>query len=112
MTNVSAVIKDRYTSARNQLDQIEKQVEEKVAQFEQKAKASLVDVKESIDTVPAQLKGAWETVVARLRGGLNFATKEEIETVNARIDELARRVDKFLRTEKIRTVAVKPKAAK
>src|SRR5258706_7570531 len=91
MATVSDRIKDTFSTARLQLEGFEKKVE----QLEKKAKSS-------IDDVPAQLRGAWDNVVDRLRAVLDFATKSEVRELSERIDDLAKKVEKLIRGDKIR----------
>ena len=103
---VSERLKESYETAKTQIEGLEKQVEKKVAKLEKKAKAQLTGVKDQIkdqiDEVPGQLRGAWETVVTRLRNALAFATRDELDQLTAKIDELAKKVEKLIRGEKLR----------
>jgi polyhydroxyalkanoate synthesis regulator phasin len=101
MATVSERIKGTFTSAQKQLEDLEKQF----VKIEKKAKAQL-------DEVPAQLKGAWEGVVTRLRGALAFATREELTSLAEKVDELGKKVDKLIRGEKIRAAGKESKNAK
>ncbi len=105
MATVSERIKDTYENAKTQFNGFEKQMEKKVAKLEKKAKAQLEEVKEQVTEVPGQLKGAWVQVVGRLRSALAFATREELELLGDKIDDLAKKVDKLIRGEKIRAAA-------
>jgi hypothetical protein len=99
MATVSDRIKDTFSTAMLQLEGFEK----KVGKLEKKAKSS-------IDDVPAQLRGAWENVVARLHEVLDFATRSEVRELSERIEDLAKKVDRLLRGDKIRAAAGKDKA--
>jgi hypothetical protein len=101
MATVSERIKGTFSSAKLQLEGFEK----KVGEIEKKAK-------ESLDEVPAQLKGAWEQVVVRLRGVLDYATREEVRQLSEKVDDLAKKVDKLIRGEKIRQAAKPDKPTK
>jgi len=107
MSTVTETIKEKYETARGQVVEFEKELNKRVAKLEKKAKASIGEVKEQVNDVPGQLKGAWETVVTRLRSALAFATREELEQLGGKVDELAKKVDKLIRGDKIRS-AVKP----
>ena len=107
MATVSEKIKDTYEQARSQFNGFEKQVEKKVARLEKDAKARLEVVKEQLEEVPDQLRGQWEKVVVRLRSALAFATREELEQLGVKVEDLAKKVDKLIRGEKIRSVATK-----
>ena len=107
MATVSEKIRDTFDNARSQIEGFEKEWEKKVHKLEKRAKAQLDEVKGSFDEVPAQLKGAWESVLGRLRGALAFATRDALEELSARIDDLAKKVDKLIRGDKIRSAAGK-----
>jgi hypothetical protein len=103
---VSERLKESFETAKTQIEGLEKQVEKKVAKLEKKAKAQLTGVKDQIkdqiDEVPAQLRGAWSNVVARVRNALAFATRDELDQLTAKIDDLAKKVEKLIRGEKLR----------
>jgi hypothetical protein len=102
---VAERIKGTFENAKAQVNGFEKQVEKEVKKLEKRAKAQLTEVKGQIDEVPTQLKGAWETVVARLRNALAFATKEELSVVQDKLEELSKKVEKLVRGDKIRAAA-------
>jgi hypothetical protein len=108
MATVSERIKDTFETAKTQFGDFEKQMEKKVAKLEKRAKAQLSEVKDQVNDVPVQLKGAWENVVTRLRSALAFATREEIDSLGRKVDDLAKKVEKLIRGEKIRAAAGKP----
>ena len=112
MATVSERISGAFENARAQINGFEKGLEKKVAKLEKKAKAQLDEVKDQVTDVPAQLKGAWEGVIARLKGALQFATREELSLLDHRVDELAKKVEKLVRGEKIRAAASKGTAKK
>jgi hypothetical protein len=105
MATVSEALKGTFSNAKTQLEGLEKKAAKQVALLEKKAKASLEDVKVQLDEVPTQLKGAWEQVVNRLRGALDFASNEDLRKVASKVDELAKRVEKLVRGDKIKTAA-------
>ncbi len=94
MATVSERLKGTFASAKEQLEDFEKQI----VKIEKQAKKSL-------DDVPGQLRGAWESVVTRLRGALAFATREELSVLSKKVDELAKKVEKLIRGEKIKQVS-------
>jgi hypothetical protein len=55
--------------------------------------------------VPQQLKGAWDQVIDRVRGALDFASKTDLEKVSEKVDELAKKVEKLIRGDKIKAAA-------
>jgi tetrahydromethanopterin S-methyltransferase subunit G len=111
MATVSEKIKGTFDNARLQLEGLEKKAVKQVALFEKRAKKSVGEVKEQLDEVPAQLKGAWAEVVDRVRGALDFASNDDLKKLSAKVDELAKKVDKLVRGDKIKTAATgKPKA--
>lgn len=107
MATVSEKIKDRFESARAQIEGFEKEWSKRVDKLEKRAKAQIDGVKEAVDEVPAQLKGAWESVVTRLRVALAFATRDELNQLSERVDDLAKKVEKLIRGDKIRAAAQK-----
>jgi hypothetical protein len=99
MVTVSEKIKGSFDNARQQIGAFEKRMED----WERKAR-------ESLDDVPAQLRGAWLIVIERLRATLDFATREEVRELSAKVEELTKKVDKLIRADKIRTAATKEKS--
>ncbi len=105
MATVSEKLMDKFSNARQQLEGIEKKAATRVALLEKKAKASIGEVKEQIDEVPAQLRGAWDQVVGRVRGALDFASNEDLRKLASKVDELAKKVEKLVRGDKIKSAA-------
>lgn len=99
---VAARLKEGFENAKTQVEAFEKRVENRVAKLEKRAKASLDEVKGQVNEVPEQLKGAWGNVVTRLRSALAFASQEDLQALSAKVDDLAKKVDKLIRGEKIR----------
>lgn len=93
MPTVSERIKDSLETARSQLVGFERKFEATVEGLEKKAK-------ESLDEVPGQFKGAWDTVLVRLRGALDVATHDELHALGERVDELAEKVAQLLKRDK------------
>ena len=118
---VAARIKDRFEGARLQLVDLEKRIEKlpkeakkTFGEVQKEAKKTFGEAKKTVanyqtrvEEVPAQLKGAWDNVVTRLRGVLEFASKEDLNELSEKVDDLAKKVDKLLRGEKIRSAAEK-----
>jgi polyhydroxyalkanoate synthesis regulator phasin len=105
MATVSQQLKGTFSSAKKQIEGFEKKAAKQVALLEKKAKASLDDVKEQIDGVPVQLRGAWDQVIDRVRGALDFASRDDLKKLAKKVDELAKSVDKLVRGEKIKSSA-------
>ena len=99
-------IKDRFEGARLQLVDLEK----KIGGLPKEAKKTFGEVQKSIDEVPAQLKGAWDHVVVRLREVLDYASRDDLQSLADKVDELAKKVEKLVRGDKIRTAAEKKEA--
>lgn len=97
MATVSEKLQDTFTTARAQLAGFEKKAVARVEELEKKAKTSLGGVKGQLDEVPQQLKGAWETVLGRVRGALDYASKNDLQKVSDKVDELAKKVEKLIR---------------
>src|SRR5258706_292321 len=96
-------IKDRFGGARLQLVDLEK----KVAGLPKEAKKAVGEVQKSIDEVPAQLKGAWEHVIVRLREVLDYASRDDLAALSEQVEELSKKVEKLIRGDKIRTASEK-----
>jgi hypothetical protein len=105
MATVSQQLKGTFTNARKQIQGFEKKAAKQVALFEKKAKASLGEVKEQIDEVPTQLKGAWAEVIGRVRGALDFASHDDLKQLSAKVEDLAKKVEKLVRGDKIKSAA-------
>lgn len=105
MATVSQQLKGTFTSARKQIEGFEKKAAKQVALLEKKAKASLGEVKDQIDEVPTQLRGAWAEVVGRVRGALDFASHDDLQQLSAKVDDLAKKVEKLIRGDKIKSSA-------
>jgi polyhydroxyalkanoate synthesis regulator phasin len=105
MATVSQQLKGTFSTAKKQIEGFEKKAAKQVALLEKKAKASLDDVKEQIDGVPVQLRGAWDQVIDRVRGALDFASRDDLKKLAKKVDELAKTVDKLVRGEKIKSSA-------
>ena len=95
---ISNRIKDGFEVAKLQLVDLEK----KIGKLPKK---TFNEVQKSIDEVPLQLKGAWELVVLRLRGALDYASREDLAELVEKVDDLAKKVEKLIRGEKIRASA-------
>ncbi|MDB4965531.1 MAG: hypothetical protein JWN44_1220 [Myxococcales bacterium] len=112
MATVSQKLKGTFSNAKHQLEGFEKKAVKQVALFEKKAKDSVNDVREQLDDVPAQLRGAWDQVVGRVRGALDFASNDDLRKLTTKVDELAKKVEKLVRGDKIKSSASgKPKSA-
>jgi hypothetical protein len=107
MSTVAEKVKETLENAKSSVNVFEKDLNKRIAKLEKKAKASLEDVKEQVNGVPDQLKGAWDNVVTRLRSALAFATRDELEGLSGKVDDLAKKVEKLIRGDKIRTAASK-----
>jgi hypothetical protein len=102
MGMVSERIRGTFSNARNQIEHAKVQLEDFEKTFEKKVGELERKAKESLDDVPAQLKGAWETVVGRVRTALDFATREELKALANHVEVLAQKVERLIRGEKIR----------
>jgi hypothetical protein len=92
-------IKDSFSSAKLQLVSLEKQMEGRVQSFERQAK-----------DVPAQLRGAFETVLGRIRQALSIVTRDELALLAGRVEELTAKVDALLRVVPATVSGVAPLA--
>ena len=55
--------------------------------------------------VPSQLRGAWAEVVGRVRGALDFASNDDLRKLTAKVDDLAKKIEKLIRGDKIKSAA-------
>jgi hypothetical protein len=106
-TKVTNLIKDRFENARLQLAGLEKKTLGEAKKTFGEAKKTFGEVQKSIDEVPQQLKGAWDQVVVRFRAALDYASREELAELAEKVDDLAKKVDKLIRGDKIRNAAEK-----
>jgi DNA-binding ferritin-like protein (Dps family) len=132
-TTMGTRIKDRFEGARLQLVVLEKRIEKlpkeakkTFGEVQKEAKKTFGEAKKTfgeakktfgeyqtrVEEVPAQLKGAFEQVVVRLRGVLDFASRDDLNELAEKVDDLAKKVDKLLRGEKIRSAAEKKEQPK
>ena len=100
---------------RESFDGFEKRAKENLESFEKRAKESLETLEKHaagrVDEVPEQLRGAWDGVLVKLRGGLDVPMREELDALRARVEELAKTVDKLTREKVARAQAdAQPKA--
>ena len=102
---VADLIKDQFENARHQLVVLEKKTLGE-------AKKTFGEVQKSFDEVPQQLKGAWDHVVVRVRTALDFASREDLAELSEKVDDLAKKVEKLIRGEKIRNAAADKKPGK
>jgi hypothetical protein len=105
MATVSQTLKGTFSNAKQQLEGFEKKAVKQVALLEKKAKASIGEVKEQLDEVPSQLRGAWAEVVGRVRGALDFASNDDLRKLTAKVDDLAKKIEKLIRGDKIKSAA-------
>jgi ubiquinone biosynthesis protein UbiJ len=105
MATVSEKVRGTFSTAKQQLAGFEKKAVQQVELLEKKAKESLGEVRGQIDSVPQQLKGTWETVVGRVRGALDFASNDDLKKVQAKVEELSKKVEKLVRGDKIKSAA-------
>ncbi len=103
MATVSDKVKGTFSTAKLQFEGFEKKAVKQVELLEKRAKDSLGDVKEQLDGVPVQLRGAWAEVIGRVRGALDFASNEDLKKLTLKVDDLAKKVEKLLRGDKIKS---------
>lgn len=89
MATVSEALKNTFDSARTRLVGLEKGV----AKLERRAKSSLGEIQSRLDGAPRRLEGAWTGFVAKVRP--QFATREELQKLADKVEELSARVDKL-----------------
>jgi hypothetical protein len=102
---VAERIKDRFEDAKLQLVGLEKKVAD--LPLAKEAKKAVGEVQKSFDEVPAQLKGAWDHVIDRVREALDYASRDELNALAEKVEDLAKKVEKLVRGDKIRSAAEK-----
>ena len=98
---VGEKIKDRFENAKLQLVDLEK----KIGDLPREAKKKVDEVQTRIDEVPGQLRGAWDHVLGRVREALDYASRDDLAALAEKVDDLAKKVEKLIRGEKIRNAA-------
>ncbi len=97
--NVTERLLGTYANARGQIEGQIQVIEARATELERRAK-------ESLDAVPVQLRGAWLVVLEKVRGALDFATRDELLQLSERVEELSQKIDKLVRGEKIRDAVI------
>jgi hypothetical protein len=100
-------IKDGFEGARLQLVELPRQLEKLPRKAVGEVQKSIGEVQKTMDEVPAQLRGAWDHVVVRLRDMLDYASRDDLNELVEKVEELSKKVDKLIRGEKIRNAADK-----
>ena len=102
---LSEIVKTTFDTVRAQLSGLEKRVES----LEKKAQKSLVQVQAQLETAAGQVQRAFSGVSKQLP--ISFATRGEVQALATKLDELAEKVDKLARGERLRAAARKSEAA-
>jgi tetrahydromethanopterin S-methyltransferase subunit G len=104
---LSEVVKDTFEALRVRLSGLEKRAET----LEKKAQKSLVKVQAQLEVAAGQFQRAFAGLGKQLQGVISLATRSELQTLAAKLDELTEKVDKLARGERLRTAGRKSEAA-
>ena len=112
--SLSEVVKTTFDSLRGQLSGLEKRVET----LEKKAQKSLVQVQSQLvgaaDRFERALVGLGKQFTGmgkQFKGVVGFATRSEMQTLAAKVEELSERLERLARGERLRASARKQEAA-
>ena len=104
---LSEAVKTTFDSLRAQLGGLEKRVET----LEKKAEKSLGVVQSRLTGAAGQVERVFTGIGRQLKGSVTFATRNELQSLAAKVDDLADKVDRLSRGERPKTPARKPEAA-
>jgi BMFP domain-containing protein YqiC len=90
VAEISDRIRDGLNTARNQLEEVQDKVVHSFTDVREQ-------VKDQVNDVPKELRGAWLRVVARLWAALDVPSREDFESLVKRVDALDRRLDKLVK---------------
>jgi archaellum component FlaC len=105
--NLNEIVKTTFETLRAALSGLEKRVET----LEKKAPKSLGQVQAQIEGVAARFQRAFAGLGKQLQGAVTFATRSEVQSLAARIDDLTDKVEKLARGERLRSTTRKSEAA-
>jgi BMFP domain-containing protein YqiC len=83
VAEISGRIRDGLNTAKNQIEDVQDIVVH-----------SFTDVREQVNDVPKELKGAWDRVVNRLWAALDVPSREDFDSLVRRVDSLDRKLAK------------------
>jgi polyhydroxyalkanoate synthesis regulator phasin len=105
--NLSEIVKTTFDTLRARLTDLEKRVE----WLEKKAQKSLVGVQAQLGGAADQFQRAFAGIGKQLQGVVSFATRNEVQTLAGKVEELTEKVEKLARGERLRASTRKSEAA-
>jgi cell division protein FtsB len=104
---LNEIVKTTFDSVRAQLVGLEK----RMLALEKRAQKSVGEVQTRFQGAAGQVERVFTNAGKQIRGAVTFATRAELESLAAKVEDLADKVDKLSRGEKPRPAARKPEAA-
>ena len=80
-------IRDGYKTAKNQIEEVQDKVVHSLTDVREQ-------MKDQVNDVPKELRGAWTRVVARLWSALDVPSRRDFNAVLRRVDALERKLGK------------------
>jgi hypothetical protein len=87
VAEISDRIRDRLNTAKNQIEEVQDKVVHSFTDVREQ-------VKDQVNDVPKELRGAWGRVVARLWAALDVPSRRDFNTLVRRVDALDRKLGK------------------
>jgi BMFP domain-containing protein YqiC len=81
VAEISDRIRDGLNTAKNQIEDVQDMVVH-----------SITDVREQVNDVPKELRGAWDRVLSRLWAAFDVPSREDFESLVKRVDALDRKL--------------------
>ncbi|MBI5480284.1 MAG: phasin family protein [Deltaproteobacteria bacterium] len=87
VAEISDRIRDRFHTAKNQIEEVQDKVVHSFTDVREQ-------VRDQVNDVPKELRGAWARVVARLWSALDVPSRRDFNALVRRVDALDRRLGK------------------
>ena len=104
---LNEIVKTTFESLRAQLVGLERRMQA----LEKKAQKSVGQVQTRFQGAAGQMERVFLNAGKQLRGAVTFATRGELESLAAKLEDLADKVDKLSSGERPKAPARKPEAA-
>jgi hypothetical protein len=91
VAEISDLIRDRFNTAKNQIEEVQDKVAHSLTDVREQ-------VKDQVNDVPKELRGAWARVVARLWSALDVPSRRDFNALVRRVDALDRKVGRGAKT--------------
>src|SRR5262249_38407735 len=93
VTRLRDTLESTMKDLEHRVEGLEERARQGIDEISRHAKGSLDEVKGTFGDVPVQLRGAWDRVLGQIRSGLDVATREDIDALGRRLDEIAHKLD-------------------